>query len=50
MVIQSHRKKNFQSEREYDVNVYRLQRMMELLESITMVELPFDNHSFVSKI
>ncbi|KAL3981922.1 Acyltransferase family protein [Acanthocheilonema viteae] len=38
------------SEKEYTVNVYRLQRMMELLESITMADLPFDNHSLVSKI
>uniref|UniRef100_A0A0R3RWB6 PlsC domain-containing protein n=1 Tax=Elaeophora elaphi TaxID=1147741 RepID=A0A0R3RWB6_9BILA len=38
------------SEKEYDVNIYRLQRMMELLESISVAELPFDNYSFVSKI
>ncbi|CAG9533503.1 unnamed protein product [Cercopithifilaria johnstoni] len=38
------------SERGYDVNIYRLQEMMELLENISMVDLPFDNHSFVSKI
>uniref|UniRef100_A0A8R1TUR0 PlsC domain-containing protein n=1 Tax=Onchocerca volvulus TaxID=6282 RepID=A0A8R1TUR0_ONCVO len=38
------------NEKEYDVNVYRLQTMMELLESISMVELPFANHLFVSKI
>uniref|UniRef100_A0A1I7W3U7 CBR-ACL-7 protein n=1 Tax=Loa loa TaxID=7209 RepID=A0A1I7W3U7_LOALO len=38
------------SEREYDVNVYRVQKMMRLLESISMAELPFDNNSFVSKI
>uniref|UniRef100_A0A5S6PT56 PlsC domain-containing protein n=3 Tax=Brugia TaxID=6278 RepID=A0A5S6PT56_BRUMA len=38
------------SEREYDVNIYRVQRMMGLLESTSMAELPFDKQSFVSKI
>lgn len=42
--------KYFQNEREYDANVQGVQRMMELLQHISMAELIFDNRSFVSKI
>uniref|UniRef100_A0A915Q121 Phospholipid/glycerol acyltransferase domain-containing protein n=1 Tax=Setaria digitata TaxID=48799 RepID=A0A915Q121_9BILA len=38
------------NEKEYDVNICYLQRMMELLENVSVIELPFDNNLFTSKI